>query len=339
MKIQISGEDRKKLIQLLKEEFKCTTLKELSIKTKISLRTIQQWLYEPNYYIKKEIIPKNILPKIIIIDEKEDNWGKVKGGRKTYQILLRKYGYSEIKKRQSNGGKKSINIIRKLRYNHSLNIDLKNPQFLEFYGILMGDGWLSKLKYKNKITYLIGISGHINFDKDFHNYCKNNINKLFNRNPYMKEISRSNARELLFSHKELFNFLINNLGFPIGKKKNLFIPESILSGGYQNTKHIIRGIFDTDGSFYLDKTPSGNPYPCICITMKQPSLMNEINNILLQEGFKVNSRKSRFPIMELKLKGSKQLKKWITEIGSSNPYKLNKMKKALVAQLDSVTPS
>ena len=155
----------------------------------------------------------------------------------------------------------------------------------------------------------------------------------------MKEIKNCNARELLFSHKELFNFLNTKMNFPIGKKMELDLPESILSKGYRSIKHVIRGMFDTDGSFYLDKTPSGNPYPCICITMKQPKLMKKIKEVLISNGFKVQCRKSRYPGIELKLKGSKQLRKWMYEIGSSNPSKLELMQKALVAQLDSATPS
>lgn len=334
MRILISKEDRKRLLQLLKEKYNCESVKLLSEKMKVSYPILEGWFYT-SQYISKENIPLEVLNKINILDEKDDNWGRVKGGKKTYQILVEKYGIQEIRKRQSNGGKKSIhNLIKgNKRFTEKLlEIDIADPIFLEFYGILIGDGWLSKLKYKNKITHLIGISGHKEFDKELHLYCKENIGKMFNRSPYLKEIKNCNGRELLFSHKGLFNFLVNDMHFPIGKKLDISLPKKISALGYNGIKHIIRGMFDTDGSFYLDKTPSGNPYPCICITMRQPSLIEYVRDILLKEGFKVYYRKGRYPNVEIKLKGSKQLKKWLNEIGSSNPYKLRLMNNARVAQ-------
>ena len=136
----------------------------------------------------------------------------------------------------------------------------------------------------------------------------------------------------------LVNALNKDLGFPIGKKVNLRIPNNIYEKGFPKVKYIIRGIFDTDGSFYYDKTPVGRPYPCISISMKSPELMQQIHDLLISEGFKAYHYHST-KIDNITLKGSIQLKKWLAEIGSSNPYKLTKMQKALVAQLDSATDS
>ncbi len=338
MRILISKDDRIKLKRLLKEKYQVRSVSSLGIAMNMPQRSLENWFYTKRH-IPKEKISEDILVKLKILDERKDNWGRILGGKKTYQTIIRKYGISEIRKRQRNGGKKSIQIIKDRNKDEPLQINITDPIFLEFYGIVVGDGWLSKIVYKNKINYLIGISGHKEFDKELHIYCRNNIIKMFNRKPYLKEIRTCNGRELIFSHKELFNFLVNELNFPIGKKKDISLPAQISSYGYESIKHVIRGMFDTDGSFYLDKTPAGHPYPCICITMKQPTLINQIRETLLQQGFKVQNRKDRYPICEIKIKGSKQLKKWMDEIGSSNPYKFAKMQKALVAQLDSATPS
>ena len=118
------------------------------------------------------------------------------------------------------------------------------------------------------------------------------------------------------------------MGFPLGRKIELKINKNIYNLGYNKIKNVIRGIFDTDGSFYLDKTPSGNPYPCISIQMKSPILIKQLNDILLEQGFKVIYRKNKDMIT---LKGRKQINKWMKEIGSSNQRHLNKIN-ALVAQ-------
>ncbi len=255
----------------LKDRYNCRTGVALAKTLKIQYSTLKNWFKGRDRYLPKDIIPEEIFNKLEIIDEQENNWGNVKGGKKTYKILVEKYGLSEIKKRQSNGGRASSKNNKKVL--EEFTIDVSNDLFLEFYGILMGDGWLSRLKHKNKTTYLIGISGHKILDKNFLLYCKDNIRLLFNRNPYFKELKNCNGTEVLFSYKGLFNFLNTELNFPIGKKENLKLPENISEMGYEKIKHIIRGIFDTDGSFYLDKTPANKPYPCISITMKEPILM------------------------------------------------------------------
>ncbi len=328
MRILLSKKSRRELFLFLKEKNKDNSFRELAYSLKIPFNTLQRWMYEEKRYLPEKIIPKDIFPKLEIIDKKEDNWGRIKGGKKTYQIILEKYGQGEIRRRQSNGGRKSThNLIKK---EEELIIDLDDPVFLEFYGILLGDGWLSKLKYKDKIIYLIGISGHISLDREFFIYCKKNISTLFRRKAYLKVRPEHNSMELLFGHKVLLKKLNKNLDFPVGKKVDLKIPKEIFSQGFDKIKYIIRGVFDTDGSFYFDKTPANKPYPCISISMKQPILMKQIYDILINEGFKAHHDKSG-SVERIKLKGRIQLDKWMDKIGSSNPKHLNKIN-ALVAQ-------
>ena len=322
MRILLSEGDKKKVFNFLKEKNNCKSLKELSSKLKISFNTLQTWVYNKGRYLPKKIIPADIHFKIKIIDEKEDNWGSIKGGKKTYKKILKLYGVEEIIRRQKEGGRISKEL--KLQNEKPFEIDISNPSFLEFYGVLLGDGWISKLHYKNKLIWLIGISGNRHLDKDFFLYLKKNIYILFNRTAYLKDRPKHNSIELNFSHKTLVKFFNEELHFPIGKKINLEIPKEIYNLGYDKVKNIIRGIFDTDGSFYFDKTPANRPYPCISICMKAPILMNQIYSELIRQGFKVYFNNSR-EAPQIKLKGDIQLRKWMNEIGSSNPYKYNKM--------------
>ena len=326
MRILLSENSKKKLLYYLMKENFCNSIKDLSISLKIPLRTLQEWVYNKQRYIPEKIIPVTLSTKLEILDKKEENWGSVKGGKKTYKIILKKYGKEEIKKRQVNGGKKSTEL--RVSKNEKFILNFLDPLFLEFYGILLGDGWIGRYKYKNKVISLIGISGHAKLDRNFFLYCKNNIKRLFNRNAYLKERPKFNSIELQFSHKTLLKSLNEELDFPIGKKINLKIHSKIARLGFNKLRYVLRGIFDTDGSFYLDKTPVGNSYPCISIQMKAPKLIKQLREILINEGFKVVYKEERNMIT---LKGSKQLKKWMEKIGSSNPKHLNKIN-ALVAQ-------
>lgn len=327
MRILFSKNSKKELLKYLKLKHSSNSLRCLSKKLNISKNTLDDWFYNPERYISNKIIPQELKDKLEVLDKKEDNWGNIKGGKKTYQIILKKYGFGEIKRRQSAGGRKSVLLSRARE--EPFILDIKNNLFLEFYGILIGDGWIGEYCFKNKKIRLIGISGHFSLDRDFFMYCKKNIKKLFNRKAYFKEKPKTNSIELQIFHKSLFNALSKEINFPIGKKgEKLKIDDKIMYLGFDSLKHTIRGIFDTDGSFYLDKTPLGNPYPCISIQMKAPILINQLYNLLVNQGFRVVYREKKNMIT---LKGKRQLSKWMREVGSSNPKHLNKIS-AFVAQ-------
>ena len=336
MRILLSKESKKELFNYLKKVHNEKSLKKLAMRLKIKFGTIQDWLYGSRY-IPEKIVPLEIINDLKVLDRQENNWGNVKGGKKTYKTIVKKYGLEEIKRRQKEGGKNSIKKLklRNVLEQKEFDINLTSPQFLEFYGALLGDGWLSKFNVKNKITSLMGISGHIVLDKKYHLYLQNISKEIFNRKGYIKEKPKYNARELQIGHKGLIDFLNKQLNFPIGPKKDLKISSKIMSLDFNYTKYVIRGIFDTDGSFFLDKTPVGRPYPTISICMRAPFLIRQLKEILSKENFK--------PITyhngeELKLKGSIQLRNWMSKIGSSNPKHLDKIN-AHVAQLDSAKAS
>lgn len=323
MRILLSKSSKEKLFKFLKEKNNVNNLNQLSKKILISPNTLQKWFYFDKRYVPEKFIPDEIKNNLEILDKRENNWGSIKGGKRTYQVILEKYGIKEIKRRQIKGGQvaKKIQMMNEKEF----EIDINNILFLEFYGVLLGDGWLSQLKYKNKNIWLVGVSGDKRLDKEFFLYLNKNIKNLFNRNAYIKERKDSNGMELNFCHKMLIKSLNKNLDFPIGEKLDLKINDKVYNLGYEKMKNVIRGIFDTDGSFFFDKTPVGKPYPCINITMKAPRLIKQVYDLLIREGFKVQYDKHRSPIEQLKLKGMKQLNKWMQEIGSSNQRHLRKI--------------
>lgn len=341
MKILLTKESKKELLRDMKNRNNSKSIFDLAKQLRISKNTLDNWFYNPKRYIPEKIIPPELLKKLKIVDKQEDNWGKVKGGKKTYKVILEKYGINEIKRRQSLGGKKSV--LQKRKKEEEFDLDINDPLFLEFYGILIGDGWIGEYSFKNKKTRLIGISGHYSLDRDFFMYCKKNIKQLFNRKAYFKEKPKTNSIELQMSHKGLFNFLSKQLNFPIGKKgAGLKIHEDLIALDFDKLKHVIRGIFDTDGCFYLDKTPVGLPYPCISIKMKAPLLIKQIYSILKNQGFKVIYKEysnEKGGQSRITLKGKKQLSKWINHIGSSNQKHLNKINKLSWRNLDIATAS
>lgn len=319
MRYLISRESKKYLFENLKKIHSVNSLKLLAGSIGYSKKTLQDWIYNEKRYIPKEILPENLASKIDILKKVPENWGRSLGGKKAYSKVLEKYGEAEMERRRSNGGK----TASKNQFGEGLKISSENKFFLEFYGVLLGDGWLGRYRHKNKVASIIGVSGHCHEDRNYFNHLVSRIKEVFGRNPYLKNKERYNAIELHFSHKCLFDYLSNNLCFPVGRKRNLKISEKIYRKNFSSLRRVLRGIFDTDGSFYFDKTPAGNPYPCISIQMKSPKLVNQIHEILVQNNFKPVLRKEKCMVT---LKGSKQMIKWSKEIGSSNPKHFNKMK-------------
>lgn len=321
------------------------TQKEFAKNYNIPKSTLQKWIYEDRLlpseifdFITKEFLTLTKYKKWII-EEKPDNWGRVIGGKEAYKSIVKKYGKKEIVRRRKKAIKNSLLAREEAYKNFALNLEDKH--FLEFYGALIGDGWTSALKYKKKKRsyWWVGISGNLKLDRQYHSYLTKLILKLFSKSPMVKEYPKSNSRYLIFCHKPLIILLKKTLKFPTGRKKEkLSLPNKIRTN-WHLLKHVIRGIFDTDGSLYFDKTPAKKPYPVISISMRQQFLLNQIRKQLLKQGFKVRMREN-----ELILKGNKQLQKWMQEIGSSNDRHYLKYKKwiedrALVAQLDSATAS
>ena len=321
MRILLSQNSKKKICEYWKLHNNVSSLKELSKKINVPVSTIENWFYNAVRYIPASFIPEGL--PLEVIDRQSDNWGRIKGGKRTYKTILDKYGEEEIRKRQRQGGK-IMQSRKDIESKENFKIDINSPLFLEFYGALLGDGWLSALSYRYKAgapnLWWVGISGHAVLDKEYLHFLKKVIKTLFNRNVTIKYKKNSQAMEIILCHKQLILFMNKELSFPIGKKINLKIDEKIAKD-WEKMKFIIRGIFDTDGSLYFDKMPNKKPYPVISIHMNAPYLLSQINRQLLARDFRVRFRKN-----ELILKGSKQINKWMKEIGSSNSRNILKYK-------------
>lgn len=207
------------------------------------------------------------------------------------------------------------------------------PELAEFVGILIGDGYI----YTNKNKYIIGFTGSPITDKDYYEYVKELIRKVWKKEVTIKE--RNKGLRIAFGSKEISDFLINGLGLAHGidKSENIVIPECITKE-WRLVKHSIRGIVDTDGSIFVAKKPGVIKYPSIEITTSSPKLALQLHGILTKNGFRVakiwkyKSKLSKRTTYKVPLNGFENLDKWVREISFSNPYKLNRAKKALMGR-------
>lgn len=201
------------------------------------------------------------------------------------------------------------------------------PGIAELVGVIIGDGYI----YCKNNKYQIGIVGNPITDKEYFEKLRGLILLEWNKKVNIK--LRSNAIRIVFNSKELCNFLINDLGlsYGIGKSQKVIIPKEIYKN-WDLSKYTIRGIVDTDGSVFVSKKPGIEKYPSIEITTTSLNLANQLKTLLKKNNFRATLRLEKrkkintnaLPSYKVTLYGRENLRRWINEIGFSNPYKNNR---------------
>ena len=195
-----------------------------------------------------------------------------------------------------------------------------NEKFAEFYGILMGDGCISRYLNGGYMKYEFRIDGHATTDLKYYSYVRGLIKNVFEKDVFVRNRNDCHGIFLKFQSKKAATFFNKTLSFPFGKKKDLKFPTVLLNNSLF-LKKALRGLFDTDGSLYFTKNNSSiRKYPIIEISTHDSLLLYELVEILLFLGF--NPKLSYFKD-SVKLHGKKELSKWMGEIGTSHPHKRN----------------
>lgn len=198
-----------------------------------------------------------------------------------------------------------------------------SQKFYELYGILLGDGCLSKFFHQKKWHFVIRIDGNAETDRIYYTeHVIPLIKDITGRDVKLKERKDCNGTYLSFECKKLFEFFENRYDFPVGKKGKIKIHDS-LSDRWSALKHILRGLMDTDGSLYFTKNNSDiRRYPIIEISSHSSPLLEQLKNILIEKGFRVKIHAKYGD--SIKLHGKLNLNKWFREIGSSHIDKISK---------------
>ncbi|MCW4047936.1 MAG: hypothetical protein NWE99_10345 [Candidatus Bathyarchaeota archaeon] len=194
----------------------------------------------------------------------------------------------------------------------------------ELIGAIIGNGnlWTDGSRYRVEIT------GHPQLDKEYFDYLSTIAYHLFKKKPYPIRVRQRGLRWRLQS-KEAFTVLAG-LGLPVGQGKSykVTIPEQILQKNWDLIRWTIRGIMDTDGTLFFSKKTYDYPiYPTIELRTASKKLSNQLETILLQNGFRARPRGNEKEGFHVALYGLEMLKRWMTAIGFSNPKHTNKILK------------
>jgi len=194
-------------------------------------------------------------------------------------------------------------------------------ELCELYGVLIGDGCLSQYKNQGRFKRVIRIDGNLNTDQNYYLYLKNLIKIITKKEVSIKYRESYSSIYFMFQNKEFFYYLHDTFNFPIGKKGEIIIHDSVAKNLIL-VKETLRGIFDTDGCIYFTKNNRNTRnYPIIEIVTYSKPLIKQLNKILGDLGFVVKIGHNGNSI---KLNGKIQVEKWMSEIGMNNLDKRSK---------------
>jgi len=165
----------------------------------------------------------------------------------------------------------------------------------ELFGAFIGDGWIES-RTKNSL-YILGSPIE---DKNYYDY---RISYL------VKKVLKCKFKIRLFKYWHVYGLVIYNkavisklieLGFLYGKKVHkVSIPDNLLNKNKNLLPTIVRGIFDTDGSFYCKRSygqygstfrKKFHCYPRLEIVSISLKLLKQVHGILTELGIKSTLR-------------------------------------------------
>lgn len=302
------------------------TLKELAELAGICVRSLTDWKREKfsiSLPALKKLCQKARIPLPNNIKIKDPFWYALHGSSAGGIAVYKKYGYvggnPEYRKKKWYEWWKRIGRFNPNKYFVTKEITLpqKNAELAEFVGILLGDGGLTK----KQVTITLNRFD----DRDFIPYVKNLIQKLFAVNPSISERKRESVANIVISRTKLVQFLVKT-GLCIGSKvKHQVDVPAWIEKSIKFTKSCLRGLFDTDGCFYVDEHRYKNKiyYNCAMnFSNRSLPVLFFFKTKLEQLGFHPTYN-TKF---SLSLRREDEIIKYFQIIGSSNPKCLEKFK-------------
>jgi hypothetical protein len=199
----------------------------------------------------------------------------------------------------------------------------------ELLGIHIGDGCISENKRYSE--YYLG--GDLIEEREYHDnwvgplFNKKIMNPLFNKNVKYKEHPKVGVYGFHIFDKNLANFF-KEFGIASGSKINIGIPNEIVKD-LRLLKRFLRGLFDTDGTLYFEKSYTSkhrkNNHPIIKLGTVSNTLAQDVFNSLKKIGLNPRmknphkGKKDKNLVYSVILYRKQDIHYYINEIGFKNP--------------------
>lgn len=323
MKIKLT--DRSRIILFERLAGRGYSTKVIATYLKMNRRTIADWK-RGKFNIEDFIFTKLVdlsgisiehLDFAVIDTSKQKKIAGQKGGKQRWK----KYGYLGSYEDKVKGGYASYET-RKDKADIFTRKSIRKPELstelAEFIGICAGDGSIN--------TYQLTISLNDEDDYEYLQWVKQTIECIFQVDVTLHKKKHSKCTNLVVSSKNLTDFLVK-LGLPRGDKirAGLDMPNWIQkNNAYQ--KAFIRGLFDTDGSIYLEthnKSYKTYSYPRMSIVSSSEALRVSLLGTFNALGIQAKFRNNR----SVNIERFTDIEKYFKIIGSSNPKHLKRYEK------------
>lgn len=232
------------------------TFRELASVCRVHRRSFSDWKYN------KYLMPLPVFKKLVKISRITPPAIKVfpdyrhvrEAGRKGAFARNKIYGNPGTPEGRSKGGETSIQKLRSdpefarrcsLLTRKRINYPKKSPKLAELMGITIGDGGIS--------DYQVVIALNKETDRAYAYFVVELFKDLFNIDSTLQERKGVNLYELAFSSINLIELLLK-----LGLKKGNKVRQQVdISPWVKESKiftiNCLRGLFDTDGCFYIDR--------------------------------------------------------------------------------------
>ncbi len=242
----------------------------------------------------------------------DDNWGRIKAGKITY---------SKYKHFFDEGRKKAIESSHKRSCRFDINLPL-NKELSYLIGLFIGDGFTNKYQR----SYLIQFTGDKKEKKFYETIISDYCKRLFTITPKIREEKNNNTLRINLYSIDLFNLITQRFQISSGRKsRTVLIPKEILGSEPTIIKSCIRGIYDAEGCVFFDKRKSyKRPYPRIDLHMNNLELLKQIHTLLNRFDIQSNLGIIKDNLRVI-IYGEEPVKKFVKEIGFSNPKHLERL--------------
>jgi len=272
-------------------------------------RSFSDWKYGecsmPFSVFRKLVKISGVNPPAIKI--LSDYWHIKEAARKGAFARNKIYGNPGTPEGRSKGGKTAC---RKF---------LANPKLAELVGIIIGDGGIT--------NYQVRVTQNKETDKEYTRYVAGLFKDLFYLKSTVREEKEEKACEVIVSSRNLVEYLIK-LGLKKGNKvkQQIDVPNWI-----KRDKKLkiacLRGLIDTDGSFYVDIHKIRNKYyfnPGIDFSTHSLPLFFSVKKILKELSYHPTGEKEH-----VRLRRESEIIRYFKEIESNNSKHTLKFKNFL----------
>ncbi len=254
-----------------------------------------------------------------------DYWHIKEAGRKGAFARNAIYGNPATPDGRSKGGWTTCNkfssnpkLAKKIGFKIRKNIyhPGKSRELAELVGILLGDGGIT--------DYQVKITQNKETDKDYSPYIIRLFKRLFGLDSTVRDDAQEKTRDIIFSSRNLVEYLVT-VGLKIGDKirNRIDIPRWTKENN-KFKKACLRGLIDTDGSFYVDRHKIKNKYyfnPGLIFTAYSSPLFLSAKRIFVSLGYHPTGEKRN-----LYLRKEDEIMRYFQEIKSSNPKHTTKFR-------------